>query len=473
MISINKKIIVNITNLVLSNIISLVISVFSAFITPKILGHEQYGYYKIFSLYVTYVPLLHIGFIDGIMARNAGKSIDKISYEKFRAYTRFIFLIEFILSSLIFISSFFLNVSYYNKEILIYLSLYSLLFNMSTYFQFFSKSIMDFEIIAKITRAQAYFTLMYLIVAYLISRYTNYVIHFSYYLLMMNIAIGISLFLYSIYYKKIIFGKGKSIISEKTNIIVFFKIGFGIMFSYQLTMFMVNADNQFISIFFNINEYAEYAFAYSLAAILITIFNAASSVMLPYMRKYGKNETIEKHSDNMLLICIIVFFVIFAYYPITLIVSYFLPSYTESIQYLKIIFPGVGITCIIQSYLFNNFILIKKMKCFGIISVCNLLADYAIYYLIYSLFNNILFVAYTSVPLLLIWYLSIEVFLNKVIGTKYIKNFVYIFLLTISFVLFNHVYNNIFISFICYGSYYVILTYLCYSNKLKNIFKLK
>lgn len=75
-------------------------------------------------------------------------------------------------------------------------------------------------------------------------------------------------------------------------------------------MVMVNADNQFISMFFKVSEYGKYAFAYSLAALLLTVFNAVSSVMLPYMKKVGKLAVVENHDSNMAFMNAIVFFVI-------------------------------------------------------------------------------------------------------------------------------------------------------------------
>lgn len=468
---INKKLVSNVFNLLISNMIALLISVLSAFITPLVLGHEQYGYYKIFSLYITYVPLLHMGFIDGILALNAGKSIKDISYSQFRCYTRFFSLLELILSCLMLAFSFIVTTNGYNREILISLAIYSFVFNMSTYFQFFAKCVMDFDKFAVLTRLQSYINLFYLILAFVIYKFVPLKLGVSYFLISMNLTVAIILLCYVHSYKKIVFGKSSSLKKEKTSIFNIFKVGFAITMSYQVTMFMVNADNQFISTFFSVSRYAEYAFAYSMAALLITVFQAVSAVILPYMKKVGKDIVLEKYSTNLSIICILVFFILISYYPIIIIVHNFLPNYSDSIQYFKIVFPGVGITCIIQSYLFNNYILFSKIKDFCLISVINLIIDIIVYYVFYLLFDSTFIIALISIPLLLLWYFSLEWYMHKIKGIKFLSNFMYICILSTVFVLFNQIYSNMWLSLVSYLSYFIILTYLFFNKLIKKIIK--
>lgn len=470
--SINKKLIFNVLNLVVSNVIALMISILSAFITPLVLGHAQYGYYKIFSLYVSYVPLLHMGFIDGLLALNAGKSLRKISFSKFRTYTTFFIFFELILSSIMVFFSLFLANSLYSKEILISLTIYSFIFNMVTYFQFFSRCIMNFSQFSMLTRIQSYINLIYLVIALIIYKLSIIKLGFEYYLFCINLTTFIILIIYIYEYRFIIFGRRNHFKNEIKNILNMFQTGFIITISYQVSLFIFNADNQFISMFFKINKYAEYAFAYSMAALLITFFQAVSSVMLPYMKKSGEDQVLKKHSDNLSIICIITFTIILSYYPIFIIVYNFMPSYVESLKYLNIVFPGVGINCIIQSYLFNNYILQKKIKSFLVISLFNLIFDFFVYYIFYILFDNTFVIAMVSVPLLLLWYTSLEVYMHIKNDTNFIVNLSYIILLTSSFIIFNHLFDNVFVSLLCYLTFFLICSSILYCEQLKNILKI-
>lgn len=464
----NKGLVKNIINLMISNLISLMISVLSSFITPVILGHDGYGYYKIFSLYTTYVPLLHIGFIDGILIRNAGKKIEDISFKKFRTYTLFLLIFELFLSIVMSIFACLINIPQINREIIIAIAIYSFLLNALTYFQFFSKCIMRFSELASIARLQSFINLFFLLLALYLYKFTAFNVNVTYYMFYMNFAVFILLCYYFVRYKKIILGERKTLASQFKNIRVFFRVGFAIMISYQITMVMVNADNQFISMFFKVSEYGKYAFAYSLAALLLTVFNAVSSVMLPYMKKVGKSAVVSNHDSNMSVMNAIVFFVIASYYPIAWIVNNFIASYSESVQYLSVVFPGVGITCIVQSYIFNDYIMAKKIKDFCYISLANLVFDFAVYYVGFRLSHSTLKIALLSIPLLMIWYLTLEWFMNAESGVKFIKNFYYLMIMAFAFIVISHI-SNIWISLIAYVITYVAVTLAFYFKTFKTI----
>lgn len=464
----NKGLVKNIINLMISNLISLMISVLSSFITPVILGHDGYGYYKIFSLYTTYVPLLHIGFIDGILIRNAGKKIEDISFKKFRTYTLFLLIFELFLSIVMSIFACLINIPQINREIIIAIAIYSFLLNALTYFQFFSKCIMRFSELASIARLQSFINLFFLLLALYLYKFTAFNVNVTYYMFYMNFAVFILLCYYLVRYKKIILGERKTLASQFKNIRVFFRVGFAIMISYQITMVMVNADNQFISMFFKVSEYGKYAFAYSLAALLLTVFNAVSSVMLPYMKKVGKSAVVENHDSNMAVMNAIVFFVIASYYPIAWIVNNFIASYSESVQYLSVVFPGVGITCIVQSYIFNDYIMAKKIKDFCYISLANLVFDFVVYYVGFRLSHSTLKIALLSIPLLMIWYLTLEWFMNAESGVKFIKNFYYLMIMAFAFIVISHI-SNIWISLIAYVITYVAVTLAFYFKTFKTI----
>lgn len=464
----NKGLVKNIINLMISNLISLMISVLSSFITPVILGHDGYGYYKIFSLYTTYVPLLHMGFIDGILIRNAGKKIEDISFKKFRTYTLFLLIFELFLSIVMIIFACLINIPQINREIIIAIAIYSFLLNALTYFQFFSKCIMRFSELASIARLQSFINLFFLLLALYLYKFTAFNVNVTYYMFYMNFAVFILLCYYLVRYKKIILGERKKLASQFKNIRVFFRVGFAIMISYQITMVMVNADNQFISMFFKVSEYGKYAFAYSLAALLLTVFNAVSSVMLPYMKKVGKSAVVSNHDSNIAVMNAIVFFVIASYYPIAWIVNNFIASYSESVQYLSVVFPGVGITCIVQSYIFNDYIMAKKIKDFCYISLANLVFDFAVYYVGFRLSHSTLKIALLSIPLLMIWYLTLEWFMNAESGVKFIKNFYYLMIMAFAFIVISHI-SNIWISLIAYVITYVAVTLAFYFKTFKTI----
>ena len=49
-----------------ANFLNFLMGFVTGFIIPKFLGIDDYAYLKLFSLYITYVGVSHLGFKDGI-----------------------------------------------------------------------------------------------------------------------------------------------------------------------------------------------------------------------------------------------------------------------------------------------------------------------------------------------------------------------------------------------------------------------
>src|SRR5690606_13704234 len=95
----NKKNFRDVVRLISSNILKLASSVATMFIIPIVFNQTNYGYYKLFLLYVSYAGIFNFGLIDGIYLYYAGKSIEELPVNEFKYYSRF--LIKTVLFSII------------------------------------------------------------------------------------------------------------------------------------------------------------------------------------------------------------------------------------------------------------------------------------------------------------------------------------------------------------------------------------
>lgn len=85
----------------LSNIVKLLSGVLIAFLLPKIIGVTDYGYYKVFTLYATYMGLFHLGICDGIYLKYGGSDYQTLDKTKFRFYSQSFMLIEMIVALIV------------------------------------------------------------------------------------------------------------------------------------------------------------------------------------------------------------------------------------------------------------------------------------------------------------------------------------------------------------------------------------
>ena len=62
----------------IANVVNLIIGLLSSFILPKFLSINSYAEIKTFQLYVSYIGLLHFGYVDALYLLYGGQEINKI-----------------------------------------------------------------------------------------------------------------------------------------------------------------------------------------------------------------------------------------------------------------------------------------------------------------------------------------------------------------------------------------------------------
>ncbi|NLE06279.1 MAG: polysaccharide biosynthesis protein, partial [Crenarchaeota archaeon] len=121
-----------------SNVIKLISSILISFVIPNMLGLTNYGYYKVFILYLTYVGLFHFGFIDGIYLKYGGNDYESLDKKSFRTYFKFLLLIELSVSLIGLLFTVFC-IEGQRQLIFIFLFLNLIAVNLTSYYQFISQ----------------------------------------------------------------------------------------------------------------------------------------------------------------------------------------------------------------------------------------------------------------------------------------------------------------------------------------------
>ena len=130
----------------ISNIINLIINLFTGFVLPKLLSIESYANIKLFQLYITYIGILHLGFADGMYLKNGGKSIKEINSKEvlneFKTFKIFQFVITIIAVTI--------SIVFKNK-ILLFCSIVILPINVGNYIRNLYQAIGEFKRYSKFT----------------------------------------------------------------------------------------------------------------------------------------------------------------------------------------------------------------------------------------------------------------------------------------------------------------------------------
>lgn len=452
-------------SVIIGNGVSLLSSVFIILIIPKFMKVSEFGYFKIFTLYASYAGLLHFGFVDGILLKYSGYSYDDLDKTKFRLDSKFFVIFQLLISIIIIILSMILLSPKY-KILSLLISIDSVLVNITTYLQFISQATMMFKqltirnIIQSILRILAILFLVWIYIAKIINQI------FASYLIFLWVLIDFLLMSwYILSYKDIFVGDTLSIKGNWQGLMNIFKIGLPLTTSYQISTLTYNLDNQFVSTLYSTKIYGTYAFAYSLMALVNVVINAISIVLLPNLKKMSRNEMIVHFNTYVLLISILVFGGIISYYPLCFIVKFFLPEYIHSLIYLKIIFPGLGLSSCINAVFFTYYQVLNKTTLYFKIGMLILVISFATNFMVSRMFNTAQSISIASIGILVIWYILSEWYFIKKYHVHCFKNLVYALVL-MTFFYISASFNNYLLGILIYGNAFIIMTTIFYYSQL-------
>ena len=452
-----------------SNLIVLLSGIITGFIVPILLGVNEYGYFKIYTLYLTYTALLHFGFVDGLLLINAGKQYVDLDKNKFRCYTAFFIKFQLMISFIIVLISLSLNS---NLRIIIMLMGFDALFlNITTYFQYISQSTLRFKelSIRKILLAVFKIILVFMLLFFNNIGIIKTIEAWMYILGIIIIDFGL-LLIYIVSYHDIIFGERYSNISIKNDIKKFFKSGLALTVSFQISQLIFALDRQFVSSLFKLETYSVYAFAYNLIATITSIIGALSLVLFPRLKQMNNKQIINSYKNVLMIVSIFSMGAIVLLYPISIIINKFLIEYINSISYLKIIFPGLALNCCISIVIFTYYKSLDLNKAFFKIGCIVLIVSLLLNTISYIIFKTPIAISIASIITLIFWYCIINNDLKKRFGIDWINNFIYIILLMIIYYILSFTISNDIVIVLIYIFSYIIITLSFFPNS-KDILK--
>lgn len=452
----------NVAKVLFGNVTTIISGVLISFLLPMIISVADYGSYKTFTLYTTYIGCFAIGIIDGINLKYAGTKLNDLNKEDFRLYFRVITILQTLFSIIIILFS----IIFFKDDLRIIFLVIGLIIipsNMSGYFQQISQVTQRFTeyAIRNVVKSMGNI----IIIVFLFAMYkTNHSVTYIHYILLF-LCINIFLFIwYIVTYKDIVFGKYTKFKDRKKEIISFAKIGFPLMICNLCSTLILTIDRQFVSILFSKENYAIYAFAYNLLSLTTIAISAIAVVLFPMLKQENKESLSKKYDKYISMIVMLVGFILVAYFPLTIIIKLILPKYIGALLFFKIMFPSLigasALTAIIHNYykaIGKNILFFKKSIVILIISIiANLIA--------YSISKTMISFSIATIIVTIIWYIYTEQTLVKEINVKWKRNLLYQLLIIISFYISVMFISNLIVSIGLYIVMFVIISMALQKN---------
>ncbi len=454
----------NITGVTVSNFITIASGIVVGFFLPKILSVEDYGWYKTFTLYMTYVGFFGLGIIDGIVLEYGGYNYEEMDRYRFRSYFKWLTLLQIISACSIGLTSILLNDLNF-RRILVLISVNLIAVNLTGFFQQISQITQRFKEYSLRKIIQSVLNIVVVGVTYIVFKIYGKTSYLHY--LGLYIVANIGLVIWYVYtYRDIVFGKAASLLSTKKEVIVLSKNGFPLLFANLCSILILSLDRQFVSALFNASIYAKYAFAYNMLSLVTATTSAISTVLYPILKRTTKEMMRNNYTLLISMVSIIVFGALGVYFPLCLFIEWFLPKYIESLIIFRIVFPGLALSSPITIIMHNfykaegkNLLYFKKSLVVLLVSaIANAIA--------YMSFHSTQAISIASIITMAFWYFYVENYFQKEYLCSDSKNAVYIGIMILTFYTVTAI-HDYHIGFAIYALLFIVITFIFFKRSYK------
>lgn len=461
-----EKMVKQIAMVLSSNCLVLLKGIFVSIMIPKILSLESYGTYKIFTLYVSYMGLLHFGLIDGIAVKFAGKNLESIGLPKVRMYTKLLIGMEIVEMLLLFVMGYYFFRG--SQRYLIYLLAIDVpIHNMNTYCTTLMQISMQFKKYTYVTTLDSILQTMGVLILFVLALTYNATawIYIGIFICG-EVAVLVTCLCTA---RGILFGKRDKITYNKKEIHSLFKIGFPLLIAGIVSTLVYNLDRQFVSVFFSRTEYATYAFAYSMMNLITVLVSAMSIVLYPSLKRVDRGTAALYYKKISALIPTLIFLLFGGVQIFVKFIEWFLPEYRLSIEILIYILPSTVTICLLQIVLINYYKIIENTKQYFILSIVALLISFILNCIAVYTFHSMKAIALATVIACLLWYCIGDWIIQKKLC---IKHYLWPYILIMTLVYYG-VYLGMgqskLLSGITYFMLYIIITSLINRKITKNL----
>lgn len=351
-----NKITKNIIIVVFTGIFNLTLSTILGFVVSRFFDYDNYAYYKMYFLYITFVGFAHLGFINGIYLEYGKYDYSKLPYPKFHTY----FIILVILQVFIMICAvpfILLCNSSIDKKIVLFFVFGNLPFiNINCFFSLINQFTKRFRIDSIVNIGKGVLD-CFVIILTLAGVFNNYLKMLFFVLLENVVVLSINIF----FNRKIVFTTGL----KKQNIFLtcrkYITKGFFIMVSEFIGLIILEIDGLFAEHLFDLKVFAIYSFASTVIAMFYAIISTVSNLIYPYLVRVDYHK-LKNHyivlSEVVLVIAIVGMSMV---YLVRNMIQIVIPNYSGSIYLISILALTIPFKALIV-LIDNNFFKVMKLS---------------------------------------------------------------------------------------------------------------
>jgi O-antigen/teichoic acid export membrane protein len=359
-----------------ANLVALVCNGALAFLLPRWLSMEGYGYYRIFILYGGFVGVLHFGLLDGALVRWAARSRSRINLELRRSL---IFLM--LQHAALLVPALTILILWFRREPWFLLAgsiaLYALIWNAAVLGQFALQAKKSFDLLSAVTVINPAVLLALVVTLHRRGPLRLEALLAAY--LAAWLATGVAVWMILLRQHPgqtelgrdqprrepagTTFGALAMKPAMKPILIRIWQVGAGniavgwsILVALLVTNLALSLDRIAVSLSFSIRDFAVYSLAANALAVVNTIILSVSRVVFPYLSDgLGSAFRIRAYAWGEATLMALWALSLSGYFPLRLLIERLLPAYEPSLPILRLLMLSTGLTAMIYILHANYF----------------------------------------------------------------------------------------------------------------------
>ena len=418
----------NVSLTIAVQVVSFAVSLVMNLLLPKFIDEEQYSYWQTFLLYVSYVPLLHLGLLDGLMLRYSQYDYQDLDKSLVRSQFVLFLLMELFFAAIFFTLSFFLknNVA---RLIVLFSGIAVISTNVFTYTSYtfqLTNRISKYAILVLCEKILLGIGVVALMVIGASHFYEICYVYFA--SAFLAICWG--------YFnnKELYFGKlvsiKKALIEYKENLCS----GVMLLLANLSSMFMVGGAKMVVQWRYDTLLFGQVAFAFNVSHLFVTFVSAASVALFPSIKRIDSDKLPSFYEKIRKSMSVILFCTLLLYFPGCYVLGIWLPKYSESLLFVGLLMPIIIFSSKV-TLLTNNYLkAYRKEKTMLRINFVSVVVAFISYLLSAYVFDSILLLLVCLDIVVMLRSVASELFVMKLINKKFIQDMVIEFILVSIFI---------------------------------------
>lgn len=438
-----------------ANIISLLISIISLIFLPKFMDIKSYGVWQLYLFYTSYLGFFHFGWIDGIYLRYGGYDFNKLNKTIFTSQFITLLITELMISLIGLIAIYTVINDELLKQILIFTCCVLVPVIITTFANFIlqiTNQIKEYAILTLCGRILFFISL---------------IIYFSFgnngynELIYLDIISKIISLFYGLYLIKDLFilklDTVSSILKETYQNL---NVGSKLLLANIAGMLILGIIRFGISQVWDVETFGKVSLTLNCSNFLMVFINALSVVFFPILKRTDESKLTDIYVKIRSLLTSTLLGFLIMYYPIKLILDWWLPKYQDALIYMAILLP----ICLFESkvsLLTNTYLKsLRQEKLMLKINFGAVILSLILTYITTVLLHNLNLAVLTILILFAFRSICSEILLGKLLKITLSKDILQEILLVSLFVYVNFIYSNLIVGFLMYTITFLIYIYL-------------